>query len=106
MNKDGKIILGLVGGLVVVCFGALIVTNTISDETRGKLLHGSGSLAGLVVLLLLGALYLLPALIGQSRHHHQRVAIWVLNIFLGWTVLGWIASLVWASTATAGKPKS
>jgi hypothetical protein len=58
------------------------------------------------VLLFLGAcLYLLPGIVGQNRHHHQRTAIWVLNIFLGWTVLGWIAALVWASTATGGQQR-
>jgi len=57
------------------------------------------------VLFFLGAgIYLLPAIVGQSRHHHQRTAIWVLNIFLGWTVLGWVASLVWAASATPGAP--
>jgi hypothetical protein len=65
-----------------------------------------GNLGWLPALIPLFAIffYLLPALIGQSRHHHQRTAIWVLNIFLGWTVLGWIAALIWASTATPGAP--
>ncbi len=55
---------------------------------------------GLLFLFLGACVYLFPGIIGQNRHHHQRTAIWVLNILLGWTVLGWIAALVWASTAT------
>ena len=54
-------------------------------------------------LLFLGilflALYFLPATIASARGHHNRLAIWVLNLFLGWTALGWIAALVWAFTA-------
>ena len=28
-----------------------------------------------------------------------RLAIFVLNLFLGWTLLGWVGALVWAATA-------
>lgn len=59
----------------------------------------SSVLWSIVLLFAGGCFYLLPGIVGQNRHHHQRTAIWVLNIFLGWTVLGWIAALVWASTA-------
>ena len=42
--------------------------------------------------------------IAGARRHHQTGAILVLNLLLGWTLLGWIAALVWAFTATPGKP--
>ena len=48
---------------------------------------------------LIFVLYFLPAVIAFLRTHHNRYAILLLNIFLGWTFLGWLASLVWASTA-------
>ena len=46
----------------------------------------------------LAILYFLPAIVASVRKHHNQNAIAVLNIFLGWTLLGWIAALVWAST--------
>jgi len=52
------------------------------------------------ILLVLLALYFTPALVAFGRDHHQRAAILVLNLFLGWTVLGWIGALVWSATAT------
>lgn len=58
--------------------------------------------AGLgVIVLVFGAvfLYFLPAVVASARRHHQTGAIFVLNLFLGWTFLGWIAALVWAATA-------
>jgi hypothetical protein len=59
----------------------------------------------LILLWLFGLLmYLLPGAIAQRRAHHQQTAIWVLNIFAGWTVVGWIAALVWASTAVQPRP--
>jgi len=53
---------------------------------------------GLVVLVLLVvALYLLPSLIATSRHKRNAGAIFLLNLFLGWTVLGWVIALIWAA---------
>ncbi len=47
------------------------------------------------------ALYFLPTLIACLRHLHGRVGIMMLNLFLGWTFIGWIAALIWAIAAPA-----
>jgi hypothetical protein len=44
--------------------------------------------------------YFLPFIIALIRGHHQRLAIFIMNLFLGWTFIGWIASLIWACTKT------
>ena len=36
-----------------------------------------------------GVLYFLPAIIAALRHTHNATGILILNIFLGWTVVGW-----------------
>jgi len=51
------------------------------------------------------ALYFAPAFVADARDHKNKVAIAVLNLFLGWTVLGWIAALVWAFTHPGEKAK-
>jgi hypothetical protein len=43
--------------------------------------------------------YCLPGIVALLRHHHNTLAIALLNLLLGWTVLGWIIALVWACTA-------
>jgi len=50
-------------------------------------------------LLLALALYFLPTLVACSRRLDSRAGIALLNFFLGWTVIGWIAALLWALTA-------
>jgi uncharacterized BrkB/YihY/UPF0761 family membrane protein len=44
-------------------------------------------------------LYTFPWMLANHRRHPQQAAIGVLNIFLGWTVIGWIVALIWAATA-------
>jgi len=54
----------------------------------------------LLTALLWIMIYFLPYLIAQSRHHQSAIGIFILNFLLGWTVLFWIISLVWACSAT------
>jgi hypothetical protein len=41
-------------------------------------------------------LYFLPAILAFARSKRDAVAILVLNLFLGWTAIGWGIALVWA----------
>lgn len=52
----------------------------------------------LVVTVLIGilALYLLPSIIAFQRGKKNKLAILLLNILLGWSLIGWVGSLVWS----------
>lgn len=49
-------------------------------------------------IALAAALYFVPWIVASSRKHNNSGAIAVLNIFLGWTFIGWVAALVWSMT--------
>ncbi len=51
---------------------------------------------GLLAVILIFTLYFLPTLIAFIRQHKNKLAIFLLNLLLGWTVLGWVVSLVWS----------
>ncbi|MEK4027767.1 superinfection immunity protein [Pseudobacillus sp. FSL P4-0506] len=42
--------------------------------------------------------YLIPTIIAFIRNKRNKVAIFALNFFLGWSLVGWVVSLVWALT--------
>ena len=48
----------------------------------------------IILLLLFVAIYFLPAFIGRRKRNAR--AIFVLNLLLGWTFLGWVGTLIWA----------
>jgi hypothetical protein len=56
---------------------------------------GDGISALMIIGLVLGG-YFFPTLIAWSRKHRNTLAIFIVNLFLGWTFLGWVAALVWA----------
>ena len=60
---------------------------------------------GILLLILAAALYFLPGIIASSRGHHNAPAIWILNLLLGWTFLGWAGAMIWAFTAVRGDLK-
>ena len=53
----------------------------------------------LVVFLLIALFYFLPFLIAALREHPQVWPIFWLDVLLGWSVLGWIAALIWSVAA-------
>lgn len=50
------------------------------------------------VWIVIGGLviYFLPSIIAVKAERKNALAIVALNVFLGWTFLGWLASLIWA----------
>jgi len=50
------------------------------------------------LVILIFMIYFLPCLVAFLRQHKNKLAISLLNLLLGWTVLGWVVSLVWSVT--------
>lgn len=59
--------------------------------------------SGLVILLVLFVVgfcgYLLPSIVAFNRNHRNKVPIAILNLLLGWTLIGWVVALVWSCLA-------
>ena len=43
--------------------------------------------------------YMFPWFIAMSRQHKNSGAIFMLTFFTGWTVIGWVAGMVWSMTS-------
>jgi len=54
----------------------------------------------ILVLILIGFgaffIHFLPTMIAGSRHAANFWWIFVINLFFGWTLIGWVIALVWA----------
>lgn len=56
------------------------------------------ALISLLLIFAVVGIYLGPGLIALNRGHRNVNAIGALNIFLGWTFLGWVVALIWSLT--------
>jgi len=57
------------------------------------------TLGGIFVLVIIAfsiCLYFLPSFIAFRRQKSNKIPIFVLNLFLGWSLIGWVVSLVWS----------
>lgn len=81
--------------------GALLTSPRLLDSPAGEVqnprvpLDASSSGAGAGVLfafLVFAGLYFLPTIVALSRHHQEGMVL-ILNLFLGWTGIGWVISL-------------
>jgi Superinfection immunity protein len=59
-----------------------------------------------VLLLFLFTLYMFPALVAAVRGVRRPAGLVVLNLFLGWTILGWVGALIWAAQAETADGKA
>src|ERR1700688_4257190 len=80
-------VLGLTVG--TFAFFILFIKSDLFEGTIG---------AGLVVLLILFGvgIYFVPTIKAYQDRKTNKEAILALNIFLGWTLIGWVVALVWA----------
>jgi hypothetical protein len=61
------------------------------------------SSAATLTLFIIALLYFLPTVIALMRQHKDAPAIAAVNILLGWSVIGWLVSFVWALTDPSGR---
>ena len=59
-----------------------------------------------LVLFVAACVYLLPSVVAASTRHRHTGAIVFVNVFLGWTILGWAVSFVWALINPVKRPKA
>ena len=52
------------------------------------------------------AVYIFPWIIANARQHKNSGAIFMLTLFTGWTVVGWVAAIVWSMTSNVAEKKS
>lgn len=81
---------GVVIGLIILC----AISAGIGSGTNST----AAVFAGVFFLSLL-VLYFAPTVNAVRRDHPNKVSIIVLNVLLGWTLLGWIVALVWSYSA-------
>jgi len=78
------------GGLIVCAFIVAAVGMARNDAALLAPLN-------LILLLLAMAVYVLPAALALYRDCKSTAWITVVNLLLGWTILGWFAAMGWAA---------
>lgn len=52
---------------------------------------------GILYLILITFMYWLPSIVGRHRGVPNLGSVAVINLFLGWTLIGWVVAMAMAS---------
>jgi hypothetical protein len=83
---------GRIRPIAASCLGVIVAACAPPAEAAQADNPGYG--VGIALFLL--AAYFLPWIVANHRRHHNQAALFCLNLFLGWTLIGWVVALVWA----------
>jgi len=61
-------------------------------------LRAVSGLMGVMLLIVLVGGYFVPSIVALVKKKRNTGAIVLVNVLLGWSVVGWIVALVWAVT--------
>lgn len=64
---------------------------------EGGAILGLFILAGIALSIVI---YFIPTIVAFKRQHVNRISILLVNLFLGWSLLGWVVAIAWAFTTT------
>lgn len=107
-NKNGaldttKLLLAvLVGVMLVLWLNVKLASNSASLAPVDE---GDTSIVPALFVLLIGIfIYFIPYIVATSNKKSNTAAIGALNLFLGWTLIGWVLALVWAMSKDVQQP--
>jgi hypothetical protein len=103
-----KKVLAFIGVVGIISLAPIVFLLPLADENTDTGAAIASSLALYVVIAgfsiaisLSVATYMLPTLIAIKRHHRRAFSVAVLDILLGWTIVGWAIALIWSWTDAA-----
>jgi hypothetical protein len=53
------------------------------------------------ILVIVAAVYFLPTIVSVCRKNNQALTVFIINLFFGWTFIGWVIALAMGCQAPA-----
>jgi hypothetical protein len=85
---------------VAIGIGTVVAVGVAANMT------GNGGMFGAVLLMaIFSAAYMLPTIIAVAAHARLVGPVVVVNLFLGWTFIGWVVALAMAVGGSGATPR-
>lgn len=98
-----KFLWGILLGICLSSWISMLCSSYIDNRINGIVFGILMIVGGLSLFTVAVLFYLVPTIIAVKRQHLQKVPIILVNILLGWSLIGWVVALVWA--CMQNKPK-
>lgn len=87
------IVLGLVAVIIVQ---AMVMMGFVKPVFSFSYSYATDMIIVSISVIAACFIYMIPTCVAASRRHRNTMAIAVLNLFFGWTLLGFVGCLVWS----------
>lgn len=87
------IVLGLVAVIIVQ---AMVMMGFVKPVFSFSYSYATDMIIVYISVIAACFIYMIPTCVAASRRHRNTMAIAVLNLFFGWTLLGFVGCLVWS----------
>jgi hypothetical protein len=67
------------------------------NNTHHIVMASGGGLGAVLLILLFVAAYFIPTIVANIRQVPSTGSVTVVNLFLGWTFIGWVVALAMAA---------
>lgn len=104
MENNIKSLIWLFILLIIQTFLVFTIYYFMPDFTT-SLDHVYQHPGGVWLVFLTLIVYFIPSIVAIATKHKYFLQIVLLNIFLGFSVLGWVGALIWATIKTPDKDK-
>jgi len=68
----------------------------LATQTTGSATGAAAVVLFLIIGLLSFAAYFTPGIVASARHVPNAGSVWIINVLLGWTLIGWAVALAMA----------
>lgn len=84
--------------MIILLVSMATCSMATSETTRVTNVGKMGVNIGIVIIqiILILIVYLIPTIVACVKKHTYKVGIILLDIFLGWSLIGWVGALIWA----------
>lgn len=79
---------------------ALIATPALAQDNSPA---AAGMMVAIIIILVLALLYFVPTAVAQYRKASNTTTVFLVNLLLGWTAIGWIVALILAFAGDSGE---
>ncbi|MCR6661027.1 MAG: superinfection immunity protein [Asticcacaulis sp.] len=93
----------IISAILVPSLAFAQAAGTASSTASSVAATPPNPVAGLFAAIIFMGMYFAPGIVATLRKHSAVLAIWAVNLFFGWTIIGWIWALIWALGHTFNK---
>tara|TARA_A100001037_G_scaffold99697_1_gene90889 strand:- start:138 stop:449 length:312 start_codon:yes stop_codon:yes gene_type:complete len=92
--------------------GVVVAQRTLTPSTQVRILAGQPLITKefgvrlILAIICLISIFFIPTSIALFRDSSKKWGIFLVNILVGWTGIGWIVALIWAFVSESNKEKN